>query len=301
MRSTRIENRILRERNRPVRMAGSSVWRLAFCILVSSACLGAQPGVHKLLPEGTVLNAVDGKLSHVEINDVWLFELSEDVNNVSGRIAAGAKLEVLPSAMLELLIADVNDREAPAYRLSAMVTQHNGRNYLFPTYYLPLSKLKGTEAATPQDQRPQMPAEVTVGDKSPDLTIPPEVIEQLKNRRPARGPQREDREPPDSTTAQKSLGRMLINRVGRITAGPDSPAAPGQRPVFAPYALGWNIGKTSYVLLPCRALEQAQQMQAASPDPIRFNVAGLVTEFRGRQYLLLQRAIRAYSYGNFDR
>ena len=290
-----------RRLNPSARAVARFTWHFAFCILVSSACLGAQPGVRKPLPEGTVLNAVDGKLSHVDANDVWLFELSEDVNNVSGRIATGARLEVLPSAMLELLIADVNDRQAPTYRLSAMVTQYSGRNYLFPTYYLPLSKLKGSEPATPQDQQPQTLGEITASDKSADLTIPPEVIEQLKKRRPARGLQREDRGPPDSTMAQKSLGRMLIDKVGRISVHSNGPAAPGQRPVFTPYALGWNIGKTNYMVLPCRALEQAQQMQAASPDPVRFKVTGLVTEFKGRQYLLLQRAIRSYSYGNFDR
>ena len=290
-----------RRLNPSARAVARFTWHFAFCILVSSTCLGAQPGVRTPLPEGTVLNAVDGKLVHVDVNDVWLFELSEDVNNVGGRIAMGAKLEVLPSAMLELLIADVNDRQAPTYRLSAMVTLYGGRNYLFPTYYLPLSKLKGSEPATPQDQPPQTPGEITASDKSADLTIPPEVIEQLKNRRPARGLQREGREPPDSTMAQKSLGRMLIDRVGRISVHSNGPAAPGQRPVFTPYALGWNIGKINYMVLPCRALEQAQQMQAASPDAIRFKVAGLVTEFKGRQYLLLQRAIRSYSYGNFDR
>jgi hypothetical protein len=34
---------------------------------------------------------------------------------------------------------------------------------------------------------------------------------------------------------------------------------------------------------------------------MRFNVAGLVTEFQGRKYLLLQRAFVVYNYGNFGR
>jgi hypothetical protein len=40
--------------------------------------------------------------------------------------------------------------------------------------------------------------------------------------------------------------------------------------------------------------------QRSSVEPIRFNIAGLVTEFKGRQYLLLQRAIRVHSHGNFS-
>ena len=32
---------------------------------------------------------------------------------------------------------------------------------------------------------------------------------------------------------------------------------------------------------------------------MRFNVAGILTRYKGQQYLLLQKATRIYSYGNF--
>ncbi len=70
---------------------------------------------------------------------------------------------------------------------------------------------------------------------------------------------------------------------------------------FTPYALGWNVSNDHYELLPCAALEQAQQLQRSSIETIRFNVAGLVTQFKGKQYLLLQRAAPVYNYGNFGR
>jgi hypothetical protein len=70
--------------------------------------------------------------------------------------------------------------------------------------------------------------------------------------------------------------------------------------VFIPYALGLNVSEEYYELLPCRTLELALQRQAVAPEAIRFNVAGLVTEFKGRKLLLLQRAIRVYSHGNFS-
>lgn len=111
----------------------------------------------------------------------------------------------------------------------------------------------------------------------------------------ARGPQRESSKSGDGTKSQRSPDRMLVDAIGRI-----EPAASG-RFVFVPDAFGWNIDKARYELLPCGVLEQALQSQAASPDPIRFNIVGLVTEFKGRQYLLLQRAIRVYGYGNFGR
>jgi hypothetical protein len=42
-------------------------------------------------------------------------------------------------------------------------------------------------------------------------------------------------------------------------------------------------------------------MQRGSMETLRFNVAGLITEFQGRQYLLLQRATPVHNYGNFGR
>jgi hypothetical protein len=71
--------------------------------------------------------------------------------------------------------------------------------------------------------------------------------------------------------------------------------------VFVPYALGWNLSKVRYEILPSSVLEQALQRQAGSLERMRFNVTGLVTEFQGRKYLLLLRAVPVYSYGDFGR
>jgi hypothetical protein len=86
---------------------------------------------------------------------------------------------------------------------------------------------------------------------------------------------------------------MLVDEIGRISVGADGP-------ILTPNAFGWNVGAAQYRLLPCKMLEQAQQTQAASPEPLRFNVAGIVTEFKGRKYLLLQRAARV-QLRNFGR
>ena len=60
---------------------------------------------------------------------------------------------LLPSAILEQLIADVNDRSTPVYRLSAQVTRYQGANFLLATYFLPLSKFKSDEK--PEAARPE--------------------------------------------------------------------------------------------------------------------------------------------------
>jgi hypothetical protein len=274
---------------------------------------GAQSGIGKPLPEATVLSAIDGKLLHVDANDTWWFELTAEVKSDTYRVPAGKRFMLLPSGPLEQLIADVNDRVTPAYRLSVQVTCYQGTTFLLPTYFLPLSKFKsdGQEAGggAPEVETADLPPD-------PELGIPPEILEKLKNRRPIRGPLRK---PSDDQTVERPdgyLGRMLVNRVGRIEvedveaykrgsveALPDSRIHASTLPrfYFIPYALGWNVSSTRYELLPCAALEQAEQLQRSSIEPIRFNVAGLVTRFQGRQYLLLQRAAPVYNYGNFGR
>lgn len=263
---------------------------------------GPAPG-RKLLPEATVLDSLDGNVIRADANDTWLFELERDVNSVDARVPAGTRLVLLPSVTLGKLIVDMNDRAAPRYRLTVRVTQYRGRNYLIPTYFLPLSKLKSDQGPEGGGQKveagranpPSAIANPQLG--APELTIPPEILKQLQERRPMRAAPRTAR--PEQEPAQGApsgsapVERMLVDRVGLIQQE--------DRFVFVPYALGWNLSRERYEILPSSVLEQTRQQPAGSLERMRFNVAGLVTEFHGRKYLLLQRAVPVYSYGDFGR
>lgn len=270
----------------------------ALLLLATGPAFGAQPAARKLLPETAVLDRVDGRLLHVDANDTWLFELTMEVKAPEYRLPAGTRFVLLPSVTLGRLVADVNDRVAPRYRLTARVTLYRGKNYLFPTYYLPLSKFKDDKSPEEGEQRPEAgkpsPPSETRKPKpnEPELAVPPEVLEKLKKQRPLRGPRRGAET--ETKPVPESVEQVLVDCVGRI----ESRAG---RYVFVPYALGWNVGDVRYELLPCTALEEALRRQKGALDPIRFNVAGLVTEFQGKKYLLLQRAIVVYNYGNFGR
>jgi len=277
-------------------------------IVATLALAGAALGVQsagKPLPEATMLNAVDGKLLHVDANDTWWFELTGEVKSETFRLAEGTRFLLLPSAILEQLIADVNDRFVPTYRLTARVTRYQGTNFLLATYFLPLSKFK-SDKPEPAAARRQ-----TAGDAlpvDPALAVPPEILEKLRTGRPVRGPLRKPVDSREGTPADVSLGHMLANRVGLIEAQDVEASAASRiyastlpRFHFTPYALGWSVSNVQYELLPCAVLEQAQQLQRRSIETVRFNVAGLVTQFKGRQYLLLQRAAPVYNYGNFGR
>ena len=124
-------------------------YSLLVLLLAGGAAFGAQPVARRLLPETAVLDRVDGRLSHVDANDTWLFELTAEVKTPDYQLPGGTRLVLLPSATLGRLVADVNDRFAPRYRLSARITLYRDKNYLFPTYFLPLSKFKNDK--TPED------------------------------------------------------------------------------------------------------------------------------------------------------
>jgi hypothetical protein len=89
---------------------------------------------------------------------------------------------------------------------------------------------------------------------------------------------------------------VLADRTGFIRES-------GQRLDFVLDALGLDVwpAVSGLRLLPCQPLELAEREQSADPDPIRFKMAGIVTEYKGNRYLLLQRATRVYSYGNFGK
>ena len=55
-----------------------------------------------------------------------------------------------------------------------------------------------------------------------------------------------------------------------------------------------------FSLLPCSVLERAQLNQKVEPEQLRLEITGIVTEYQGRRYLLLQAVKRLYSYGNFE-
>ena len=57
----------------------------------------------------------------------------------------------------------------------------------------------------------------------------------------------------------------------------------------------------SFQLLPCQAIERLGLKRNDRVTHIRYKMTGILTKYKGRYYLLPQRARRAYSHGNFGR
>lgn len=293
---------------------------LIFCISAVPIASGLRSVKSRqiLLRDGFSPAGIDGKLSIDDVNeadpklssDRWFFELDSDLSDGRGLVKAGTRLELLPSSLLERMIADTNNRAGSSYRLKGRVTRYRDKNFIFPTYFLPLTKAKKTQPSTskkspPQETRP------TINEPNDVLTIPKELLEKLPDRNKGIDPKERLEHSKVITTqiaerarAGKSGLKQNFTLVDRTALfGDTSRGAAGtwRKASFVLDALGRKEAKTSLRLLPCQVLERAQREQSADPEALRFKIAGIVTQYKGKNYLLLQRATRVYSHGNFPR
>ena len=247
----------------------------------------------KLLPDDYVFAGVDGKLIQTA-PDKWAFEFESAANIGEAEIKAGQTLEMLGSSTLEKMAADANERSDAMFRIWAKVTKFEGKNYLFAVYYLSLRKIdQPTGEAVKNEPNKTDQASVRQAVNAPNdvVNIPPEIVALLKTS-----------EVLPTTEAQATRAEELqlkqdtifANRAGRV-------AVKNGGYVFEADALGRGVGKFAIKLLPCQKLEDALTQVRSESNPVRFNVAGILTKYKGEQYLLLQKATRMYSYGNFGK
>jgi hypothetical protein len=259
---------------------------LVLAALFAGAAKGDGSNKIKLLPEGFVLPGADGRLVSDSNSGECFFELDAEVRDNLGSFAsAGAKLELLPSASLEKMLADADGRTVGGYRLWGRITKCWGKNFVFPIYFLPLSRIQSVSDASAESGQS---AEPVINEPNDQLTIPQEVVAKLSSRKIV-GFQQAARE------LELKTDSILADRTAVLTRQPDGSF------LFAFDAMGRNIERDSIKPLPCTSLEQAQRRQAFSPETLRFKISGIVTRYKTENYLLLQRAIPVYGYGNFDR
>jgi hypothetical protein len=254
----------------------------------------AEAGRENLLREGFILRDVDGQLIGPDSNDVWFFELSSDVNDYETTIKAGTRLELLPSSGLEKMTADLKIRSEPIYRvLDGKITKYRSRNFIFPKYFMPLSKTKESESqVAPESKKKDKSSEPSIAVNEPNdiLSVPPEVVEKLKASRKVISNSEEV-----AIERTRYTDTVLVDRTGFLIK------EDGDQPVFVLDALGLNLQHVSLRLLPCEILELIEHRQSRTPSPIRFKIAGIRTEYKGQSYLLLHKATQVYNYGNFGR
>jgi hypothetical protein len=153
---------------------------------------------------------------------------------------------------------------------------------------LPISAAEGRTKPEGSATSQQQKAKIAINEPNDALAMPEEIVSKLKNRRVLR----HEEVKPGLQLKQDSI---LADRTALLGKRVD-----GQNEVVLD-AIGRNIPQISFRLLPCEVLERAQKEQSIEPDPVRFKIAGILTQYKGEYYLLLQKAIQAYSHGNFGR
>ncbi len=236
-----------------------------------------------LLRDGFHIQAADGSLVLETDTGRWFFQFKKDLFDGKQTVSHQTRYALLPTNVFESLIIDQQKRSTLEYRLWAQVTQHQGRNYLYVTRFLPLRKTAITPIVTPAPARIK-PGSVGAKDS---LGIPESIERDRRTRRLVERPAPEVAEPsqPDG---------LMLDRVGYVTITEDPPA-------FVLDGLGRTINPRPLTLLPNRLLDDLQQQQAAALGRIHFKIVALMTEYQEQEHLLLLRATRVYHYGNFGK
>jgi len=254
----------------------------------SELCTAGLKHKPKPLREGFVIAGIDGELLRAGEEGEWFVKFDQPIADDKGQIEAGQYIELLPAGTLEKIAAAATAtkmKKDPAFgiRLWGRVTRYENKNFIFPTYFLPLAQDR------PKRPAPATPAEPNINEPGDTIILPDDVLQKLRPKRLV-------------NIAQLRMGpesqedSILVERAGFILKPESSPYC-----TFQLDALGRNIEAISFRLLPSKALEDANITQAGGMVRFRYKVTGILTKYKGQYYLLPQRAIRFYNYENFGR
>jgi len=256
--------------------------------------------------EGFVLDGVEGTITRdPEDKDRWFFAADVDISDGRGVVKAGQKTELLPSGTLEQMTALIEQGQSSAdVRLWAIVTRYSNRyslntgegeevsdhkeffdkNFLFAWYFIPMGGVRHQPDETESEEEAE---HAPATDEEPeDSILPADVMAMLKPKRMV------------NLAKLKKLDiegdMMLADRTGFVVSDEKGRS-------FKLDGLGRNAEGVSFRLLWCEVLERTEANLARSPYRQRYRAAGRITKYKGEFYMLLQRAVRTYSHGNFAR
>ena len=264
------------------------------CVLLAASPLLAEPAAKKkpviLLREGFLLDYVQGVMTQ-NADGKWLFKADVKLFDGLKTLEAGAQIEMLPSSILEKLTTGLDPaKSAPKsinLRLQAATTKYKGKNYLFPTSYIPISKIEKPAPAPAAENKVETPLQAKEAKDDPILSD--EVKEMLK---PTWTPDLGKKKRTDAI--QVADDASLVGRTGFVI-GKDG------KKHFQIDGLGRKIDRNTFKILPCTSLEFIEKARYRIPGRRRYSVSGIITTYKGQKYLFPQRIVRTYNHGNFAR
>jgi len=249
------------------------IFLITILLILNSICLAQNPS-QKPLPvrDGFVLDGIDGKITSE--NGRWFFTVFEPLTDGKGVMNPQVAVAILPSSMLEKLASTVSAKNA-SFRIWGKLTTYGTENFVYLSYFLPI-----TETNEPPQAKDNP-------DSNEAKIIPDDVLLLLKPKRVI-----------SLAELKKPIGTesdgILSDRTGFVRKTKDGI-------YFGFDGMGRNIDLLQLPLLECQELDSMETQQKASAMPLRFNISSIVTRYQGKRYLLLQRATRIYSCGNFAR
>jgi uncharacterized lipoprotein YmbA len=257
-----------------------------FILLMTIMAMLTAPvfATEELLRDDYVISGADGLLVEGQ-NGQWQFEFDSELSDGTTTLKAGWPVMLLKSATLEKMVDDAKQRPDARYRLWGKVTKFEGKNYMFPSYFVGLRKLD--KPAESPNTKTEKRTQQSINAPNDVVKIPAEIVSQL-----AMSEVMPAAEAPSAMRLEQDT--MFANRVGRIYEEKG-------KYFFKPDGLGLGVDKDAIELLPCQALDDAIRQNKSAINLVRYNVAGIRTKYKDQQLLLLQKATRVYSYGNFGR
>ncbi len=247
-----------------------------------------------VIEEGFFLDGVTGIVRKVDNVDVWKFIPNTDVVGLKHTWPAGNPITLLPCSVLEQMTGLAGEDHRLTVRLWGLFTEYDENNYLYSVYFLPVGQTAEMETdsgkSASQDGQPDEKQDEHTENTAPtepeqESIIPADILKQIKS---AQAPDLRKFQQVAVVTGDKNL----IGRAGYLQQK-------GKVRFFQPDGFGLNVNRHQYLLLPCSAGQEAEKLMQKSPGRERFNVSGLVTHYKGRNYILLRRAVRTYTHGNF--
>jgi hypothetical protein len=209
------------------------------------------------------------------------------------------------------MIADANERSTNRYMIEeSIITKYKGKNFIFPNYFSPLraesapkippEKVKKQSQSSQKSPGKNDNQQPSISEPNDLLKIPAEIVEKLKAAQATEKTRLQKSAAGQAVSIharnyRRNINTVFIDRTALLVKQQNDGL------IFVLDAFGQNAPQVSLRLLPCEMLELTENRQAAVPEPIRFKVAGIMTKYKGHNYLLLQKATRIYSYGNFGR
>ena len=252
---------------------------VSLCALASAA----KP----IIEEGFFLDGVEGVVRKVEKVDVWEFIPESNIIALEEIWPAQNPLSLLPCSVLEQVTGLAGEDNEIHVRLWGLFTKYEQNNYLYSIYFLPIQEDADLKPAKPdaQETQPDSKAQEETPVVEEDPVIPADILKQIKT----------NKAPDLKKFQQVAVVTGDVNLIGRAGYLKQKDKVK----YFQPNAFGLKVDQHQYLLLPSQAVEEAEKEMQKTPGRQRYNISGLVTSYKGRNYILLRRAVRTYNNGNF--